>query len=92
VNLGDSGPDNGARLPVSLPEVLVSLLGNLRTGVIPAVAPVDASTVGDELTGNGCSSGCNSSSYIPVRMGHRRAVDLQGVAQQTIWNLLGAIS
>ena len=27
MNLGDSGPDSGAVLPVSLPEVLVSLLG-----------------------------------------------------------------
>ena len=42
VNLGDSGPDSGAVLPVSLPEVLVSLLGEFLSFVIvigPVIGP-----------------------------------------------------
>lgn len=65
---------------------------DLRTGVIPVAAPVDAPAVGNEASANGCNSGCNSSSYIPVRMSCRHMDELQGVAQQTVWNFLRAIS
>jgi hypothetical protein len=37
---------------------------------------------GDELTGNGCDPGCDSSWYISVRAGSRHADELQGVARR----------
>jgi hypothetical protein len=46
VNLGDSGPDSGAVLPVSLPEVLVSLLREFLSLAIVIGAPSSVLQVG----------------------------------------------
>ena len=74
MNLGDCGPDSGALLPVSLPEVLVSLLCEVLSraivigpgigppgwlGVRTGVIPVAAPADAPAVGGELTGNGCN---------------------------------